>query len=121
MSAALRSAEAAPSANPEARPHADRLGHGEVAFAALIFAGMCLLRWWAVRTHSWNSDEPQHLHIVWAWASGLLPYRDVFDNHGPLFAWLCSPLFRWLGERADIIEPMRLALAPLYFVSLACI
>ena len=66
-------------------------------------------------------DEPQHLHMVWAWAHGLLPYRDVFDNHGPIFHFLFSPVFRALGERADIIIPMRLAVIPLWALSLACV
>ena len=67
-----------------------------------------------------DSDETQHLHVVWGWANGLLPYRDLFDNHSPLFQFICSPLFRVLGERADIIVPMRLAMIPLYFFSLWC-
>jgi hypothetical protein len=51
----------------------------------------------------------------------LLPYRDVFDNHGPIFHLLYSPLFRLLGERADIIVPMRLAVMPLWALSLGCV
>jgi hypothetical protein len=66
-----------------------------------------------------NSDEPQHLHVVWTWTEGLLPYRDVFDNHAPLFQWLCAPLLAWLGERADIVALMRLAMIPIYFGALA--
>src|SRR5207249_1206686 len=61
-----------------------------------------------------DSDEPQHLHVVWAWAGGLLPYRDVFDNHTPVFQALCAPLFHALGVRADILAPMRLAMLPLF-------
>ena len=67
-----------------------------------------------------DSDETQHLHVVWGWANGMLPYRDLFDNHSPLFQFVCSPLFRALGERADIVIPMRLAMIPLYFFSLWC-
>ena len=68
-----------------------------------------------------DSDEPQHLHVVWSVANGLVQYRDVFDNHSPLFHLLCAPLFQALGERADIVECMRMAMIPLYFGSLACI
>ena len=56
-----------------------------------------------------NSDEAQHLHVVWAWTQGLVPYRDVFDNHAPLYHWLVAPLFAALGERADVVARMRLA------------
>lgn len=68
-----------------------------------------------------DSDEPQHLHVVWGWATGLLQYRDVFDNHSPLFQILCAPLCRALGERADIVIPMRFAMIPLFAVTLWCV
>ena len=61
-----------------------------------------------------DSDEPQHLHVVWGWAHGLLQYRDLFDNHSPLFQMLCAPLFRLVGEHAWIVVPMRLAMLPLF-------
>jgi Dolichyl-phosphate-mannose-protein mannosyltransferase len=65
-----------------------------------------------------DSDETQHLHVVWGWAHGLLPYRDLFDNHSPLFQFLYTPLFSILGERADIVIPMRLAVIPLFIACL---
>lgn len=65
-----------------------------------------------------NSDEPQHLHVVWGWTQGLLPYRDFFDNHTPLFHALYAPMLAALGERADIIPLMRLGMLPIYFASL---
>ena len=71
------------------------------------------LRWFYVTTQPWDSDEPQHLHVVWAWANGLLPYRDVFDNHAPLFQAMSAPLFSLLGERADIVAAMRWAMLPI--------
>lgn len=90
--------------------------------AAVIFlAGLLALRVWTALHYRVDSDEPQHLHIVWGWANGLLQYRDLFDNHSPLFQMLCAPLFHALGERADIIVPMRLAMIPLFFLSFWCI
>ena len=65
-----------------------------------------------------NSDEAQHLHVVWAWTEGLLPYRDVFDNHAPLFSLLCAPILALIGERADVVAWMRLWMIPLYFGAL---
>lgn len=73
---------------------------------------------WKVR---FNSDEAQHLHVVWAWANGLLPYRDVFDNHTPLFHILCAPVFRLFGETAEIMIYMRWAMNPLVAISLWCV
>jgi dolichyl-phosphate-mannose-protein mannosyltransferase len=65
-------------------------------------------------TFGLDSDEPQPLHVVWAWTRGLIPYRDVFDNHMPVFQALSAPLFHLLGVRADIVPPMRLAMIPLF-------
>jgi len=91
-----------------------------VRIGVLVAAALLLvLRVHCALTLAMNSDEPQHLHVVWAWAQGRLPYRDVFDNHAPLFQLLCAPLLAWLGERADIVALMRLAMIPVYFGALA--
>lgn len=67
-----------------------------------------------------NSDEPQHLHVVWGWTAGLIQYRDLFDNHTPLFHILMSPLL-WLftqffGERAEALLYMRIFMLPFLVV-----
>jgi hypothetical protein len=54
-----------------------------------------------------DSDEPQHLHVAWGWTAGLLPYRDLFDNHAPLFHMLTAPILALAGERPDIVRVMR--------------
>jgi hypothetical protein len=86
----------------------------------LFMALLALFGWrvWAAFTLRVNSDEPQHLHIVWCWTQGILPYRDVFDNHAPLFHILYAPLLSLLGERADIVPWMRLAVVPWYALTL---
>ncbi|MCE9518542.1 MAG: glycosyltransferase family 39 protein [Verrucomicrobia bacterium] len=68
-----------------------------------------------------DSDEPQHLHVVWGWTHGMLPYRELFDNHAPVFQALCAPLFHLLGERPDILLPMRLAMIPLFAATIWCV
>src|SRR2546428_12209874 len=82
--------------------------------AALLLTAGLAVRILYVLHFRVDSDEPQHLHVVWAWANGLLPYRDVFDNHTPLFQALCAPLFKVLGVRPDILIPMRMAMLPIY-------
>jgi hypothetical protein len=84
----------------------------------LFLALLMLLK--VISAYTWrvNSDEPQHLHIVWAWANGLLQYRDVFDNHTPLFHMLFAPVYTLFGERPDILILMRLAVVPLFFMAL---
>ena len=57
--------------------------------------------------YRFDSDEPQHLHVAWGWTTGLLPYRDFFDNHAPLFHILTAPILRLVGERPDVLLFMR--------------
>lgn len=86
-----------------------------VAFVIVFGA---ILRMAYVFHHDVNIDEPQHLHVAWAWTQGLLPYRDVFDNHSPLLGILFAPVLSLLGPRADIIIGMRLAMMPFSLLTL---
>lgn len=81
-----------------------------------MFLLVLRLAW--LNAYTFNSDEPQHAHVAWAWTQGLLPYRDVFDNHGPLFGWLHAPLLRLLDNRADVLTWLRLAMQFWYVMAL---
>ncbi|PXV60789.1 hypothetical protein SAMN04487785_113120 [Dyella jiangningensis] len=84
----------------------------------ISFLFLLVLRLAWLNAYTLNSDEAQHAHVAWAWTQGLLPYRDVFDNHGPLFSWLHSPLLRWLDNRPDVLTWLRLAMQFWYVVAL---
>jgi hypothetical protein len=88
----------------------------------LTAVGLALIGLQVLYAFHWrvNSDEPQHLHVVWAWTQGLLPYRDVFDNHTPLFQMLSAPLMWMVGERAGIVVWMRLGQLPFWALALWC-
>lgn len=64
-----------------------------------------------------DSDEPQHLHIAWAWTQGLVQYRDVFDNHLPLLHVLFAPVMAVMPESATAFLLMRVAIMP---VAIGC-
>src|ERR1700746_3396400 len=100
------------------RSFAGKISRAELWTAKGIFLLVLILRIVYATHYRIDSDEPQHLHVVWGWAQGMIPYRDYFDNHSPLFQVLCAPLFASLGTRADIIAPMRLAMIPLFAVSI---
>jgi len=93
----------------------------EKSTGALLLVVAFVLRCFYVFRYRYDSDEPQHLHTTWGWTQGLLQYRDFFDNHTPLFHILFSPLVAALGERTNILDFMRLAIVPLWLVSLWCV
>jgi hypothetical protein len=105
---------------PHLASHVSRLQARFARYAYLVAAmpALLLIRIWLAFTLRVNSDEPQHLHTAWCWTQGILPYRDVFDNHAPLFYILYAPLLAMLGERADIVPLMRLAVIPWYGLTL---
>jgi len=57
--------------------------------------------------------------VIWEWTRGFVQYRDVFDNHMPLFHLAFAPIIGLIGERATILYWMRFVL-PMYFVSAWC-
>jgi MFS family permease len=94
------------------------IGYAEAVTLSVLFALLLALRVEYDLHSRFDSDEPQYLHVAWAWTQGLVQYRDVFDNHTPLFFLLSAPVVRGLGERADIVVLMRLAMLPLAAVVL---
>lgn len=96
----------------------ERVQRGEYIIAFTLLALTLFLRIVCIFRCHFDSDEPQHLHVVWGWAHGLLQYRDIFDNHTPLFHLLCTPIFVAFGERPEVLFVMRLAMIPLYLLAL---
>src|SRR5947208_7831706 len=90
------------------------------AISLSLIATAVAVRIGLIFRYRFDSDEPQHLHVAWGWAHGLVQYRDVFDNHMPLFHLVMAPVVRLVGERADIVSIMRLVMLPLYAFTLWC-
>jgi hypothetical protein len=76
-------------------------------------AATIAVRAWFILAHRIDSDEPQHLHVAWAWTQGLVQYRDVFDNHLPLLHVLFAPVLALVPESSAVFVLMRLAVAPI--------
>ena len=92
----------------------------EFIAAASLFALMIAFKMLNMMRYRFDSDEPQHLHVIWAWARGFVQYRDVFDNHMPLFQIMFAPIFGLIGDRPSILYWMRFILLPMYFVAVWC-
>ena len=83
---------------------------------ALALLATMRLAW--LNAYPLNSDEAQHAHVAWAWTQGLRLYRDVFDNHGPLFSGLHAWVLRAIGERPNALTWLRLSMQVWYAVAL---
>src|SRR5260370_24099872 len=92
-------------------------GEAEFIAAASLFALMIVFKLLNMMSYRFDNDESQHMHVIWAWARGFVQYRDVFDNHMPLFQIMFAPIFGLIGERATILYWMLFILLPLYFVT----
>lgn len=99
----------------------DHLSRWEWILFVVLAVVSLLLRLIYIHQFRVDSDEPQHLHVVWGWAQGLTDYRDFFDNHTPLFHIIYAPVLKAIGERPDILILMRLSLFPLYLFGAWCI
>jgi hypothetical protein len=95
-------------------------GASKFISATLLFAVLIVLNLLSILHQGFDSDEPQHAHVIWAWTRGLVQYRDVFDNHMPLFHILFAPVFGLIGERATILYWMRFTVLPIYFITAWC-
>lgn len=92
----------------------------EFTSAVLLLIALMVLRGITIMHYRFGGDEPQHLHVVWGWARGFVQYRDLADNHMPLFHILCAPIYKLIGDRETILYWMRIALQPLYVVAFWC-
>ena len=92
----------------------------EFTSAASLLIALILLRVITIMHYRFGSDEPQHLHVVWGWARGFVQYRDLADNHMPLFQILCAPIYKLIGDRGTILHWKRIVLQPLYVLAFYC-
>jgi hypothetical protein len=93
-------------AKPRSRPASTFI---PLAVIGLLLAVRCV----AVFQLQADSDETQHLHMVYGWLNGELPYRDRFDNHTPLLYLIFLPLAALAGETPQIVLLARIAEFPI--------
>src|SRR6516164_6192425 len=92
----------------------------EFTSAALLLIALILLRVITIMHYRFGGDEPQHLHVVWGWARGFVQYRDLADNHMPLFHILFAPVYKLIGDCGTVLYWMRIAMQPLYMLAFWC-
>jgi hypothetical protein len=61
--------------------------------------------------YSFGQDDLQHTHIAWNVFRGKIIFKDFFEHHGPVFAWL-NALLLWIKpgvvESAETLTYLRL-------------
>ena len=77
---------------------------------------LLVLKWADIFDYRYDSDEMQHLHVVWGWTHGLVQYRDLFDNHMPLFHLAFAPVLGWIGAHSMTVTWMRAAQFPIFLL-----
>ena len=91
-------------------------------YVPLVVIGLLLaLRCLAVFQLQADSDEAQHLHMIYGLLGGELPYRDRFDNHTPLLYLIFLPLAAVAGETPQIVLLARIAQFPISLAMLGLI
>jgi len=103
---------------PVARHPAESVGRAHGIALAVVFSILAATTVMSVLNAKLDSDEWQHLHVAWSWTKGEIPYRDVFDDHMPLFQAITAPLAEAVGERPSILTLMRLATLPILLLTL---
>src|SRR5205085_7624126 len=88
------------------------------AISLSLLATAVAVRVGLIFRYRFDSDEPQHMHVAWAWSHGLVQYRDVFDNHMPLFHLVTSPLFAIGGDDPRLLFAARMLMVPLFVISI---
>jgi len=53
--------------------------------------------------YKFATDESQHMHVISAWARSFVQYREVFDDHMPLFQIMFARIFGLIGDRPTIL------------------
>jgi 4-amino-4-deoxy-L-arabinose transferase-like glycosyltransferase len=63
-----------------------------------------VLRLWLLETRHFDQDEFEHLHGAWLISKGLLPYRDYFEHHTPLFHFILAPFYNFFDVETKVSD-----------------
>jgi len=74
--------------------------NGSLYFLLLAIAGCFLVRIPVLQHRFFDPDEFEHAHAAWCVFKGMIPYKDFFEHHTPLYYYALSPFFHWF--RVDL-------------------
>ena len=79
------------------------------AFALFsLVIGYGVLRYFLWRYRYFNPDELFYMHTAYCVSHGLVMFRDFWEFHGPLLAYLVAPLVKAITNPVDALFAARL-------------
>ena len=99
----------------------DRLNRFGPWVLTALAAGLALSRVWLVFNRLYDPDELEHLHAGFCVWRGMVPYRDFFEQHGPVLWYLSLPLFAIWGESLDVLFAGRFVIWLISFATYALV
>ena len=94
-----------------------RYGIHRWAYWGGILVYACVIAWLFPHRY-WDPDEFEHLQGSWLISQGLIPYRDYFEHHTPLWHLLTSQVFRL--EQPESMDRVAILLAGFRTFSILC-
>ena len=89
-----------------------------VLIAILSLAGF-IFRFPEIWNRQFDPDEFEHMHAAFSIASGMVPYRDFFEHHPPLFWLLLQPLFYFFHDPIQQLIAVRVLMMVITIGTLA--
>jgi Dolichyl-phosphate-mannose-protein mannosyltransferase len=77
-------------------------------FLKVVIGFLLMLFLLLSQTRYLDNDEYEHLHNAWLMLQGTVPWFSLTMRHFPLLEWLIALFMKMVGERALIIQVMRL-------------
>ncbi len=88
---------------------------------AVVVVAAIVARLWLVFHRLWDPDELEHLHAGFCVWRGMVPYRDFFEQHGPVLWYVSLPLFWWRGASLDVLAAGRFVIWVLGAITIALV
>jgi hypothetical protein len=85
----------------------------KILFSLATFLLLAWLCFW-IFTMQPDRDSVQHYHVAWLMHQGLMPFRDFFEHHSPIFWGLLSLYFKFIGDNYGIIIVSRLVMLAIF-------
>jgi len=89
----------------------------QITLVALAILLLMRQLWWTLFGY-FNVDEFEHLHVIWLFEHGIMPYRDFHHTHLPYYNLILYPLYSLVGPVAELPGLVRIFLFPIILLTI---